>query len=696
MSPSTIKFYLNHPSLDWRCSFCVLPNLSDSFFADEMDLADQTNEFWSEEDYANQSMTDTVTSNNGSSDLEETYANQSTVDTSNLNHDELTELHHLIQKRKRQPNEALLIHLNINSLQNKFEELKSINDQLKSHIIFISETKIDKSYPNDQFRLPGYHTYRRDRKKGGGGLLAYFHSNIYSKELKLPKKYKTIEALAIEARLDNQDIIFIGIYRPPNIRAIQAEQQRLVMVEDELNDICMWAALKKQAMIITGDLNLDRLRPDRREGKILLDLEEVHDLQCLITKPTRITKTSETLLDVILTTKPEIFKHCGVINPEISDHHLIYGLLTKAVYQHKRKIITFRSLKDVDMDLLNQNLATAPWSVGEIFDSPDDQYDFWFALFESILDEHAPRKKMRVRDKDVPYMTNEWKRAIKNKRKYAKMYARNRSPETWELKRKWRNIATRERRKAIKDYWAQKSSELKTRPRDFFKTFNPFLSSKSKDTTNISIRVNDGIIRDQKNVVEIFGDYFSTMANGIGGQDVLQVGKEDFNRHLSVEAIQHSYHRLHFQFNKIGSRAVENELSNLNIHKATGWDAISNKILKPMAVSLAPSLTTLFNSCIQCGKWPSYWKRGVWTPVFKKEDKTDCTNYRPVTVLNAVAKVFESLLSKQITKKIDSHLYDKLSAYRKRHSCETNLIRVTEDWRKAIDNKECVAVYQQI
>ena len=76
------------------------------------------------------------------------------------------------------------------------------------------------------------------------------------------------------------------------------------------------------------------------------------------------------------------------------------------------------------MDLLNENLATAPWSVGEIFDPPDDQYEFWFALFESILDEHATRKKMRVRDKDVSYMTNEWKRAIKNKRKYAKMYTR--------------------------------------------------------------------------------------------------------------------------------------------------------------------------------------------------------------------------------------------------------------------------------
>ena len=102
-------------------------------------------------------------------------------------------------------------------------------------------------------------------------------------------------------------------------------------------DICMWASLKKQAIVITGDLNLDRLRPDRREGKILLDLEEVHDLQCLITKPTRITPTSETLLDVILTTKPQLFKQCGAIHPEISDHHLIYGIITQSVHQHRRK-----------------------------------------------------------------------------------------------------------------------------------------------------------------------------------------------------------------------------------------------------------------------------------------------------------------------------------------------------------------------
>ena len=62
------------------------------------------------------------------------------------------------------------------------------------------------------------------------------------------------------------------------------------MVEGELNDTCMWEALRKQAMVITGDLNLNRLRPDPREGKILLDLGEVHDLQCLLTQPISITQ----------------------------------------------------------------------------------------------------------------------------------------------------------------------------------------------------------------------------------------------------------------------------------------------------------------------------------------------------------------------------------------------------------------------
>ena len=84
-----------------------------------------------------------------------------------------------------------------------------------------------------------------------------------------------------------------------------------------------------------------------------------------------------------------------------------------------------------------------------------------------------PRKQMRVREQDVPYMTMEWKEAIRAKRRAGRRYRKTNSLENWELLRKLRNEATRLRRKAIKGYWKKKSEELKINPQDFYKTFTP-------------------------------------------------------------------------------------------------------------------------------------------------------------------------------------------------------------------------------
>ena len=81
-------------------------------------------------------------------------------------------------------------------------------------------------------------------------------------------------------------------------------------------------------------------------------------------------------------------------------------------------------------------------------------------------------------------MTKEWKMAIGNKRKYAPLFAQNRTLETGSQKRKWRNLASKEKRRAIKAHWAQISDELK-RPRDFYESFKPFLSDKSKEEAKL-------------------------------------------------------------------------------------------------------------------------------------------------------------------------------------------------------------------
>ena len=78
---------------------------------------------------------------------------------------------------------------------------------------------------------------------------------------------------------------------------------------------------------------------------MVTDLEEVYNLCCLITEPIRVMIQSCTLLDVFLTNSPELFNRCGVYNPEISDHCVIYREMKEKVCKYKPKIITFRQTK---------------------------------------------------------------------------------------------------------------------------------------------------------------------------------------------------------------------------------------------------------------------------------------------------------------------------------------------------------------
>ena len=71
--------------------------------------------------------------------------------------------------------------------------------------------------------------------------------------------------------------------------------------------------------------------------------------KCLVKDPTRVTPTSSTLLDVILTNKPDFNTASGVLNPEISYHYLVSGIMKARVSQHQRKRVIFRSTRSLDI-----------------------------------------------------------------------------------------------------------------------------------------------------------------------------------------------------------------------------------------------------------------------------------------------------------------------------------------------------------
>ena len=85
------------------------------------------------------------------------------------------------------------------------------------------------------------------------------------------------------------------------------------------------------------------------------------------------------------------------------------------------------------------------------------------------------------------------------------------------VKTKWRDKATNDRRKAIKEYWNKITKELKQKLREFLKIFHPFISNKIKEDIEINLIIDGKIENDQLKVAEELANHFSTMADDIQG-----------------------------------------------------------------------------------------------------------------------------------------------------------------------------------
>ena len=98
----------------------------------------------------------------------------------------------------------------------------------------------------------------------------------------------------------------------------------------------------------------------------------------------------------------------------------------------------------------------------------------------------------------------------------------------------------------------------------------------------------------------------------------------------------------------INIAGVTNLLKEVDPYKATGPDCIPAKLLKEMAEELSPSLTLIFTASLQQGKIPQDWKKVLVTPIFKKGDQTNPTNYRPVSLTSICSKLLEHIIHSNV------------------------------------------------
>ena len=142
-----------------------------------------------------------------------------------------------------------------------------------------------------------------------------------------------------------------------------------------------------------------------------------------------------------------------------------------------------------------------------------------------------------------------------------------------------------------------------------------------------------------------------------------------------------------FFFQRINVQKVIKLLKTIDVGKATGLDKIPNRLLKIVADVVAPSLTGIFNQSLLTGIFPSDWKLAKVSPIFKNGSKSDLNNYRPISVIPAVAKIFEKVVYDQLYHYLNENdlLNNCQSGFRSLHSTLTALLETNDNWCVNID-----------
>ena len=435
----------------------------------------------------------------------------------------------------------------------------------------------------------------------------------------------------------------------------------------------------------------------------LVDVCEIHGLRNLISLPTCFKSTENpSLIDLVLTNSPRRFSSSFNLRNSISDFHNLVGCCTKLyVPQADKGDVVYRSFKHFNELQYKQDMMYIPFHVSDIFDDFDDQFWFNSKLISNVVDAHAPLKKRKCKARPVPFMNSEYRKACFRKSMLRnRFFTKGRNNVNWEAYRRARNDATKLRNTSMSKYFDDKcNSKVKQDPKTFWPTIRPYFTDKKCGGSSQVITLNTGgkIINDPLLVSNSFNNFFSTVADHIGNSPDLRSYSNfseiphSYANHESIikikEFMQNENHGT-FEFHQVSEEGVENLIKKLKSNKSTGFDGVPPRLLKIASTELSHPIANMINKSITLNHFPSDCKKSEVNPLHKKKDTLIRNNYRPVSVLPCISKLFERCYYDQMYEYMESILSIWLAAYRKNYGCQHVLVRFLEDMKKALENKE--------
>ena len=572
-------------------------------------------------------------------------------------------------------------HLNVNSLLSKIYEIRDISNHIKPAMLGITESKLNSSVINSEVNINGYSIIRNDRNRNGGGVACYvrndlcFNINVFSNSL---------EHVFFEILLPKVKPIAIGIfYGPPNVNNF---------LEILLNDFKK-VDIRKKEIYILGNFNINLLQ----NGKFILKENQSNifkmDTTSLINKykefcqtfslteiikdTTRITCSTSSLLDHILTNSLEKISQKGTLDVSLSDHQLIY--CTRKVLRIKLNMhnqIQVQSLKKYSIEAYTNALRKTNFPNYDTFSNINIAYTDLVKKISNTIDSVAPIKELRIKNNTQGWFDNEIADAINIRDKYFKKFKKSNLHIDYDFYIEAKCNVKKLIKHIKKEFYETKLIENIAKPKELWKTLKTMgLPSKKGSLTKICLEKDSIKNFDDKKNPNIFRNFYNSPADDLFNN--LPPAPMRFGLHSVHQYYEKTLKLPHsnFKFHFVSEDYILKFLKNINEDKAAGIDNLSGKFLKDGAAVFAKPISQICNLSIKYSHFPMDCKIAKLKPLFKKGSRTARKNYRPISLLPLISKIIEKVIHDQMQKYLDDYniLYRYQSGFRKSYSTDSCL-----------------------
>lgn len=565
-------------------------------------------------------------------------------------------------------NDFTVLCWNCRSLYPKIDEIKLTISELNCNfdIITFCESWLNET-SKDMIQFDNYNSLHSLRSNGkrGGGISTYISKHIDSRLIPLATMNNdNIETLFIDLTHNGKRIVLGTIYRPPSGCHIS--------FKNEFNRILsLFNKSLYTNILICGDFNYDLLNHENCETTSSF-LNDIHSKSLLptINKPTRISQETATLLDNILITDPTDIS-TGILNSDLSDHFPIF-LIRKNIFTDnslpKAESYTYRSTNESNLnkmyELLSESIPTLladddiinPTNIDNLMTKTTD-------LINTAYTHCCPIKTRIVtqKNKHKPWITRDIITNIKKRHALNMLLYEGKISST--TYNRFRNYVTNQIRTSKKNYFSFKFSQFKNDVKKTWRLLNSTYKPVNRTNNKIDSIIQNGVtINDNTDVANIFNNFFVNI-----GKNIAESVISGPNEHLKY--MDHIQANDSFFFTPTNTHDVQEIIKKLK-NKSCGLNSIPVKVLKHIADLISPILSHVFNLSLSFGIFPDSLKIARVTPIFKGGDKCSVNNYRPISILPIVSKIFEKIIYKKVYSYLETktYLYNKQYGFRSKKS----------------------------